>query len=429
MTDRPKPGVLWWLGTGADAAREAVVSFRAEPGNARWEVEFASETARRRLPAGVAAAGTRSPFVYRHTHLMGLQPGSAVRVSLLRDGAPSGVSATVRPVRSDQVTITTFGDAALTADSEANLRTAALYEPDLHVHVGDVGYANATGWGLDTDVIDPGVWDRFLALTAPLSQRCPYLTVPGNDDMEPGTARTNYANYLARFPLIGTPAIATDCPARLVRAGPLSLLLLDANDVSGEIGLNQGYTSGAQTRWLRRTLSELAAERPRRPVIAFLHHCMYGTCGRHGSDGGVRDAWQPVFDEYGVALVVSGHNHVYERTHQIRAGSVACELEPGGVTTMGSGRSEGTVYMCVGAGGHSLYHDFTWPRAAIITRQGRRLEPAPWSAVRETETSFAVVQCASSRKDGTRIRVRAVTPAGRTLDAFELVAPNDLTTR
>jgi hypothetical protein len=294
--------------------------------------------------------------------------------------------------------------------------------PDLHVHPGDIGYANETGLGLTSDVVVPARWDRFFALTAPLSQRCAYLTVPGNDDMEPGTARTNYANYLARFPLIDScdAGITPDCPARLVRAGPVSLLLLDANDVSDEIGLNRSYTAGAQTRWLMATLSRLADERPRRPVIAFLHHCMYGTSGRHGSDDGLRRAFGPAFDEYCVPLVISGHSHVYERTHPIRAGSVIQKIMPGGGAA-GPSRSGGTVYMCVGAGGYSVYDDFTWPHTTVVTLAGRSSEPAPWSAVRVAETSYAVIECTASTDGRTRIQVHAQTPGGRVLDRFGLV--------
>jgi hypothetical protein len=38
----------------------------------------------------------------------------------------------------------------------------------------------------------------------------------------------------------------------------------------------------------------------------------------NGADLGIREEWVPLFDKYGVDLVVCGHEHHYERSHPIR---------------------------------------------------------------------------------------------------------------
>jgi hypothetical protein len=38
----------------------------------------------------------------------------------------------------------------------------------------------------------------------------------------------------------------------------------------------------------------------------------------NGADLGIREEWIPLFDKYGVDLVVCGHEHLYERSHPIR---------------------------------------------------------------------------------------------------------------
>ena len=53
----------------------------------------------------------------------------------------------------------------------------------------------------------------------------------------------------------------------------------------------------------------------------FFHHCAYST-STHASDGGVRDAWLPLFTKHQVDLVINGHNHVYERTDAVKGGKV-----------------------------------------------------------------------------------------------------------
>jgi hypothetical protein len=47
--------------------------------------------------------------------------------------------------------------------------------------------------------------------------------------------------------------------------------------------------------------------------IASLHPPPY-SAGRHGSSTSVRAAFEPLFDEYGVQLVLSGHDHDYQRS-------------------------------------------------------------------------------------------------------------------
>jgi 3',5'-cyclic AMP phosphodiesterase CpdA len=64
-----------------------------------------------------------------------------------------------------------------------------------------------------------------------------------------------------------------------------------------------------QRAWLERTLA--AATEPWR--IVMLHHPPY-SAGYHGSDKAVRRAFVPLFERYGVQLVLSGHDHDYQRS-------------------------------------------------------------------------------------------------------------------
>ena len=47
--------------------------------------------------------------------------------------------------------------------------------------------------------------------------------------------------------------------------------------------------------------------------IAYFHHPLYGNAGRHGSNVDVRVLLEPLLVKYGVHVVFSGHDHVYER--------------------------------------------------------------------------------------------------------------------
>ena len=47
--------------------------------------------------------------------------------------------------------------------------------------------------------------------------------------------------------------------------------------------------------------------------IAYFHHPLYCSAGRHGSDVQLRDKLEPLFVAYNVSVVFTGHDHIYER--------------------------------------------------------------------------------------------------------------------
>lgn len=65
----------------------------------------------------------------------------------------------------------------------------------------------------------------------------------------------------------------------------------------------------AQLEWLERELADSGSEWK----IVFCHHPMYSSGARHGSSIGIRSALEPLLVKYGVALVLAGHDHFYER--------------------------------------------------------------------------------------------------------------------
>jgi predicted phosphodiesterase len=47
--------------------------------------------------------------------------------------------------------------------------------------------------------------------------------------------------------------------------------------------------------------------------ICYFHHPLYSDAARHGSDVSLRVVLEPLFVKYGIDVVFSGHDHVYER--------------------------------------------------------------------------------------------------------------------
>ena len=78
-------------------------------------------------------------------------------------------------------------------------------------------------------------------------------------------------------------------------------------------------TPNLQTLWLERTLAQARRDPTVDMIVVFMHQCAMSTSlPGNGSDLGIRRAWLPLFDRYEVDLVLSGHEHDYERTYPVR---------------------------------------------------------------------------------------------------------------
>jgi hypothetical protein len=149
------------------------------------------------------------------------------------------------------------------------------------------------------------------------------------------------------------------------RVGEVAFFLLDSTRIDR-----------AQTRWLARSLAAATAAWK---IVAF-HHPAF-TCGAYRGDPVVRRRWVPLFERHGVDLVLSAHDHNYQRFAPRR----------------------GVTYVVHGGGGPRLYDVERCPPG--YPRRFRGLEARGWVYVRATAQD---------------LRVRAVGPAGRFRDAFTI---------
>lgn len=139
----------------------------------------------------------------------------------------------------------------------------------------------------------------------------------------------------------------------------------------------------AQALWLEERLKN---NRNRWTVVAF-HHPVF-SLARTRDNPEIRDAWKPLFDKYGVDLVLQGHDHLYGRGENIGGGPQRRE-------------DAGTVYV-VSVGGPTMYE--IGPGRDWATRTGQNLQ------------LYQVI-----RVNGGSLRYEARTVTGKLFDAFELV--------
>lgn len=154
---------------------------------------------------------------------------------------------------------------------------------DLVVAVGDNIYPNGSGRYFKKHFEEP-----FAGL---LKERVKFYAVLGNHDVEEG--RNDQLNY----PLFNMGGSNYYSISR--NNGLVDFFMLDSTNLDA-----------LQLGWLEKSLRESRAIWK----FAVLHHPVYSSGKKHGSDLKLRERLEPLFTRYRVQAVFSGHDHVYERT-------------------------------------------------------------------------------------------------------------------
>ncbi len=91
-------------------------------------------------------------------------------------------------------------------------------------------------------------------------------------------------------------------------------------------------------------------------IIVYFHKPMYTSPTKHSGLSSLRDVYHQLFDQYGVDLVLQGHNHNYQRTFTLKYNS-ASPTSPIITSTNANSYTEGNgaVFAIVGTGGVGLY--------------------------------------------------------------------------
>ena len=94
-------------------------------------------------------------------------------------------------------------------------------------------------------------------------------------------------------------------------------------------------------------------------IVVYFHKLMVTSPSRHLAEPLLPDTYEPLFEKYGVDLVLQGHNHHYERTYPIKFNNnnVTHPIETSTNTTSYTD-PDGQIFLTVGTGGRRI-HNFT----------------------------------------------------------------------
>ena len=287
----------------------------------------------------------------------GLTPSSRYRYRVeIEDQSWEGEFATAPPVGKDvPFSFTVVGDTRNGIASHRRVVERMAQEvPDFILGTGDM--------------VDDGSrqdqWQEFFDVENPLLRNNVYFPAVGNHDRQ-GRGRTA-DTYRAYF---SVPENGNETERYYAFTYATSrFLILDSNIYS--------FALTDQTAWIERELIAARQDPDIRHVFVVMHHPPY-SISLHGGARDLRDRWTPLFEQYQVSAVFSGHDHVYTRAER-----------------------HGVRYFVTGGGGAPLY-----PK--------RPRDPIDIAAVKKFERVFHYLRV---NVTGPRIEIAAIRADGTTIE-------------
>ncbi len=110
-------------------------------------------------------------------------------------------------------------------------------------------------------------------------------------------------------------------------------------------------------------------------IIVMIHKPIYSSLSSHSQEYIMREKYQPIFDKYGVDIVLQGHNHIYDRTLplQFNPNNISKPIvdeSNNNRTTNKFVNPEGSIFSVVGLGGRSSHIFLNQPDYVVKQQNG-----------------------------------------------------------
>ena len=295
--------------------------------------------------------------------LSGLSPSTCYTYALDADATHTGRFCTAR-ASGETFRFMAIGDTNPGLGSTDGTLDASLpFDPDFIVHLGDIQYYSS--------IVD--TWSAWFDRMQRMLAQGGFFPVIGNHESENDT---ELGDYYTR--LFGGAGFDGQLEYYRFESGGVWFFSIDT-----ELELTPQSPQGA---WLATSLADAKAQPGFRFSVVSMHR-PFLTCGDTGDQPDWRAAFEPVFIENGVLLVLAGHMHGYER------------FEVPGLT-----------YVVSGGGGGVL--------GDVDANVATRPDLAALRVVGKKEYNALLVEVGPTGFDAT-----VVNDAGETIDAFTHAIP------
>ena len=225
------------------------------------------------------------------------------------------------PPTTPNFNIAAVGDWGCNSNTDKTISNIQAKNPELILGLGDYSYqSTANCWLQKVDPIDEKM----------------EITIGNHDD----TSSLLLNQYLSHFGLSS-------------QYYSFNFQRIHFTVMSTEQSLGVG---SSQYNFVKSDLAQAASNPDIDWIIVFYHKLAYTSSTTHSASTTLRNAYHPLFDQYGVDLVLQGHNHNYQRTFPLMYNS-ASPSNPIRTSTSTDTYNDpaGQVYATVGTGGISLY--------------------------------------------------------------------------
>jgi 3',5'-cyclic AMP phosphodiesterase CpdA len=237
------------------------------------------------------------------------------------------------------------------------------------------------------------LWGEWYDSMGFIAANIPSLAVPGNHELEkpPGSPKSETLPQIWKqqfsYPQNG-PDISENESYYFDYQG-VRFISLNVNMMENEKNSEAVRPMvEKQVAWLEKVLKD----NPNHWTVVFQHQGMYSMASNRNYVK-MREALLPLYDKYGVDLVLQGHDHLYARSQKLAGDKIVARDAPG------------TVYM-ISVSGPKMYE------------VDPRFEPLMAKVIPHTQM-FQVIDV-----DGDRMTLRAFSSEGEQLDGFQLEKSN-----
>jgi hypothetical protein len=304
VSQSPAQILLTWSG---DAATTRDVTWQGDTLTRKAKLELTGnellgDTIRlETLPRIIRTSGGAAS--YSKINIRNLNPGKSYRYRVANDEQYSKWFDFSLPGKKDSMySFCYFGDVQDSVNGKTgeifHRAVGSLKNPAFLVFIGDI-----------VERPHDAYWSEWFRAGDTLLSNIPVIATPGNHEFYKGVFPKLDERWDAHF------SIPQNGPANFKRSvcywdyQDTRFISLDSNGI-------QGIPSALEQRnWLKKVLESTE----QRCKIVLIHHSLYSTTKGHDYFY-LRTFFKPLFDKYGVDLVLSGHDHVYGRAAHIASG-------------------------------------------------------------------------------------------------------------
>jgi predicted phosphodiesterase len=217
----------------------------------------------------------------------------------------------------------TAGDFGCSKNTENTVANIEKKKPELVLALGDLSYHSSA--------------DCWFDIMSPLKGKM--MITLGHHDIKDGQAKMN--QYVNSFEM--------DKPYYSYDYKHVHFLVMAS--------LSEFKEGSEQYNFIKQDLEKASQNKDINWIVVSTYKPLYTSPSQHKAESELRELYHPLFEKYGVDLILGGHNHNYQRTYPLtfNPDQSSKPITTNGFTTGYNSNKAGIIFATVGTGGVNFY--------------------------------------------------------------------------